>query len=166
MVKIAATSPMPIAYFITWANYGTWLPGDQRGWILRGRGVKPPDPVREMEAQAILTADACILDEKQRRCVEKTISKHCKIRKWTLHAVNCRTSHVHVVVSAKAEPNIVREQFKAWATRNLKELDRSRLEKGEVTEIRDNWWAERGWNDFIDDDESLTAAIEYVRDCQ
>ena len=127
MAKIAQTSPMPIAYFLTWANYGTWLPGDQRCWLLHGRGVKPPNPVLERAVAARMTDDACILDDEQRLCVEKTIADHCKIRQWILHAVNCRTTHVHVVVSAKPKPDVVREQFKAWATRKLKELARSRL---------------------------------------
>jgi hypothetical protein len=27
--------PMPeaLAYFLTWTTYGTWLPGDERGWV-------------------------------------------------------------------------------------------------------------------------------------
>ncbi len=23
----------PIGYFLTWVTYGTWLPGDARGWV-------------------------------------------------------------------------------------------------------------------------------------
>ena len=22
----------PLAFFLTWTTYGTWLPGDERGW--------------------------------------------------------------------------------------------------------------------------------------
>jgi hypothetical protein len=25
----------PIAYFLTWTTYGTWLPGDERGWYAK-----------------------------------------------------------------------------------------------------------------------------------
>jgi hypothetical protein len=29
----------PIGYFLTWVTYGTWLPGDARGWVqLEQRG--------------------------------------------------------------------------------------------------------------------------------
>jgi hypothetical protein len=38
-----------------------------------------------------------------------------------LHAVNCRSNHVHVVVTANRDPDEVREQFKAWCTRRLKQ---------------------------------------------
>jgi hypothetical protein len=39
-----------IAYHLTWATYGTWLPGDARGWVKWGElGIKPPDPERERD---------------------------------------------------------------------------------------------------------------------
>ena len=96
--------PMPevLAYFLTWPTYGTWLPGDQRGWVKRGEGFQLPDSVRELDAQALMTEDACLLDDEQRRLVEGTIADHCRIRGWHLHVVNCRTNHVHVVVMQTA----------------------------------------------------------------
>ena len=72
-----------------------------------------------------MTEDACILDLEQRRLVEKTIADHCRIRGWELHAVNCRTNHLHVVVTADRDADTVREQFKAWCTRKLKEQQRT-----------------------------------------
>src|SRR5262245_48578581 len=113
--------PEPLAYFLTWATYGTWLPGDERGWVKYGYGWQLPDPIRKLEAEARMTEEACILDPEQRRLVENTIANHCRIRGWQLHAVNCRTNHLHVVVSAARDADTVREQFKAWCTRKLKE---------------------------------------------
>ena len=47
--------------------------------------------------------------------------------------------------------------LKAWATRCLKEnFDKN----------RDHWWAERGSIRYINDDDSLEAAIIYVRDAE
>src|SRR5262245_38486962 len=82
----------PLAYFITWSTYGTWLPGDERGWVEYRRGWQLPNPVRELEALAAMTEDACILNTALRTLVEKTIADHCRIRGWLLHAVNCRTN--------------------------------------------------------------------------
>ncbi|HEY4759750.1 MAG TPA: transposase [Thermoguttaceae bacterium] len=104
---------------------------------------------------------ACVLDEQQRRIVERTITEHCKIRGWELYAVNCRTKHVHVVVSANLEPEEMRDQFKAWCTRRLKENERSR-NQGD----RKKWWTECGSQRYIGDEESLEDAIRYVLDCQ
>ena len=37
-----APQPEPIAYLITWTTYGTWLSGDERGWVKRGQGSNYP----------------------------------------------------------------------------------------------------------------------------
>jgi REP element-mobilizing transposase RayT len=141
-----------------------------------------------------MTEDACSLDNEQRKLVETTIADHCRIRGWYLHTVNCRTNHVHVVVTASRDPDEVREQFKAWCTRKLKELQQSRTRSATlarrasegrlparrasegrlparraseaVSDIRRNWWTERGSKRFIGDEESLEAVIRYVRDLQ
>lgn len=60
----------PIAFFIRIATYGTWFPGDARGWVEYQKGWKLPDPVRELEAKAKMIADACILTSHQRSTVE------------------------------------------------------------------------------------------------
>ena len=162
--------PEPLAYFLTWCTYGTWLPGDERGWIEYGHGWQLPDVVRKLEAEARMTEDACRLDGEQRDVVERQIAETCNIRGWELHAVNCRSNHAHVVVTADQAPKIVRNQLKAWCTRRLKELEAVRHDaQGRVvdaTTLRENWWAERGNQRFINDSESLEAAILYVRDGQ
>jgi len=58
-----------------------------------------------------MTAQACRLSAAQRRLVEETIVAHCTLRRWVLHAVSCRTNHVHVVVSAGAHPDRIRDQL-------------------------------------------------------
>ena len=157
----------PLGFFITWSTYGTWLPGDARGWVEYRHGWQLPDPARELEAAAVMTEDACRLDHEQRELVEQTIRDHCAKRTWVLHAVNCRSNHLHVVVTAPCHPDRVRVQFKAWCTRKLKELEAARMaQSGETGPIRENWWAERGSRRFINDENSLEAAILYVRDGQ
>ena len=115
--------PEPLAYFLTWSTYGTWLPGDERGWIEYRRGWQLPDAVRKLEAEARMTEDACRFDGEQRDVVERQIAETCNVRGWELHAVNCRSNHAHVVVTADQAPKIVRNQLKAWCTRRLKELE-------------------------------------------
>ena len=159
--------PDPIAYFLTWATYGTWLPGDERGWIEFRRGWHLPDPARKLEAEASMTEDACLLNADQRQVVEATIAEHCRIRNWVLHAVNCRSNHLHVVVTAPGyHPDVVREQFKAWCTRRLKEHAHTNPTRQRGSQVRDQWWAERGSKRYINDPDSLEAAIFYVRDGQ
>jgi len=163
--------PEALAYFLTWPTYGTWLPGDERGWVQYRRGMRLPDPILKREAAARMTEDACCLNAEQRRLVETTIADHCRVRGWTLYAVNCRSNHVHVVVAANRDPKEVREQFKAWCTRRLKAREQESRHglsaPAEIDEtIRENWWAERGSAIYINDEEGLEAVIHYVLDEQ
>jgi REP element-mobilizing transposase RayT len=148
----------PIGYFLTWVTYGAWLPGDARGWVEFSHGWKLPDPVREIEAAANMAEGACRLSHAQRDAVEQQITETCRHRGWHLHAVNCRSNHVHVVVSA-ADIRLkkIRTDLKAWATRRLKQ---------QFGPERENWWAERGSIRFLFDDTNLEAAILYVADGQ
>src|SRR5205823_3549622 len=126
----------PLAYHITWTTYGTWLPGDARGWVKDG---EPPalcegDPGLEAGMRARMTDDAVVLSDAQRELVEATIRGVVEYRKWGLHALNVRTNHVHLVVTADVHPDTVMEQLKAWCSRRLSEqLGRKR-----------KWWTEHG----------------------
>lgn len=155
--------PEPLGFFITWTTYGTWLPGDERGWIWHGKGLQLPNQARREFAQELMTEAPFVLDDVQRGLVEETVGKHCQIREWELHVVNCRTNHVHVVVSANRDPDDVRDQLKAWGTRKLKAWDQERT--GRLSH-RENWWTEKGSCRFLGDEQSLAAAIVYVRDFQ
>ena len=112
----------PIAYFITWTAYGTWLPGDERGWNQKGNfETLAPNPLAKDAAIAKMKEAPFLLSIEDRRIVNETIMAHCEIRAWDLHAVNVRSNHVHVVVTAvDYKPDVVASQFKAWSTRKLK----------------------------------------------
>ena len=91
----------PLAYFITWTTYGTWLHGDERGSFARGKGYEPASERRRLAAEALMTDDPVRLTPDQRAAVEAAIIDHCTSQGWDLHACNVRTNHVHVVVSAR-----------------------------------------------------------------
>ena len=45
----------PLAYFLTWTTYGTWLPGDERGWNRKGvPEILPPNALFVEMAQSQL----------------------------------------------------------------------------------------------------------------
>jgi REP element-mobilizing transposase RayT len=167
MSKDSSVVPMsdPLAYFLTWTTYGTWLPGDERGWVERPGRFRSPDPRLQAAARSLMTEEPCLLAPEQRRVVEETIARHCAIRRWQLHAVNCRTNHVHVVVTTKVPPNVVRNQFKSWCTRRLKELQQAK-KADSPQPVRANWWTERGSERYLNDEQSLAEAIQYVLERQ
>jgi REP element-mobilizing transposase RayT len=161
----------PLGYLLTWTTYGTWLPGDDRGWVESGKfGIQRPNPSRLLMARRYMTASPVILDLSQRRIVEATIRDHCQIRHWTLHAVNVRSNHVHVVVTANIPPEGVMRQLKAWCSRRLTEAPappaRSASEGRATRNGQKRWWTEHGSTKWINDEEYLMNAIRYVLEGQ
>lgn len=148
----------PLAYFITWTTYGTWLPGDERGWNQKGNpGLQPPNAFLEDINRARMKEDEFRLSVDQRTVIEATVRKHIEIRDWTLHAINPRSNHVHVVVTAPGYgPKVVRDQFKAWCTRKLKCAGAARV----------RFWTEGGSCRWLNTEDELDAAIVYVTECQ
>ncbi|HEX4588901.1 MAG TPA: hypothetical protein VH120_03170 [Gemmataceae bacterium] len=154
----------PIAYFITWTTYGTWLSGDQRGWIKRGQWVvQPPDPELELRSRQAMTGDFIVLTPEQRAIVDQVVVDHCRIRNWVLHARNVRTNHVHLVLSAPVHPRVIREQLKAWASRRLSDAAALR---GHGRDGRRRWWTEKGDIEWIRDEDNLERVIHYVLELQ
>ena len=90
----------PIAFFLTWVTYGTWLPGDARGWVEYKQGWQLPSPTLEADCNARMIDRAVRLSLDQRMAVERQIQDTCCHGGWHLYAGNCRTNHVHTVVTA------------------------------------------------------------------
>ena len=150
----------PLACFLTWTCYGTWLHGDNRGSVdllhnTPGTPLLDADPDRTQGVRRTLRDPAYFLSDAARAVVRKVIEDHCQFRGWTLLAANARTNHVHVVVQAPSiSPEIVLNQFKAWATRRLREA-------GLVDECV-TIWTRHGSTRYLDTMSSVEAAVRYV----
>jgi hypothetical protein len=108
----------PLAYFISFRSYGTWLHGDERGSIDRFNNryrdpYIPPNETWQRHNRNQLKTDPFILGARERGSVEKAIRETCKIRKWDLQAFNVRTNHVHTVVTANRKPELVLKCFQS-----------------------------------------------------
>jgi hypothetical protein len=155
-----------LAYFLTWTIYGTWLSGDERGWIKkRTAGIQPPNWRLQDEMRDRMVEETTTLSDVQRRIVEETIAAHCAIREWQSHAVNARTNHVHVVVAADRDPDDVMNQLKAWCSRKLSD-HASLKERVAVKAGRRHWFTEGGDKELIYDEDHLRSAIRYVLEGQ
>ena len=148
----------PIAYFITWTCYGTWLSGDERGWHEWGKGgLQPANVFLKSAAETKMKETEFLLSKDDRRIVETTVAEHCRIRQWILHKVNSRSNHVHVVVTAPGyAPETVRDQLKAWCTRKLKPH----------YHVRKQFWTEGASCRSINHECDLDSVIEYAGDTQ
>ena len=149
----------PLACFISFRCYGTWLHGDERGSIDRfhnryGDPYIPPNKPWKQYNKRKLKADPFILGARERKAVEKAIRETCKIRKWSLLAFNVRTNHVHTVVTADRKPELVLNAFKANATRQLRE---EHLWPHDFSP-----WADKGSKRRLWNERSVANAIDYV----
>ena len=149
----------PIAYFITFHTYGTWLHGDDRGSVDRhhntfGNMTLPPDAKKSASEQALLKGDFLILNESRRENVGKTIRAVCDFKGWHVLALNVRTNHVHIVISAESTPERVMNTLKSWATRRLTEA--GLIQHGQKV------WTRHGSTRYIWDQKSIEAAIAYT----
>jgi REP element-mobilizing transposase RayT len=155
-----------LIYFITWTTYGTWLHGDARGWVKAGiHGIQQPDPELERQVRDLMVEAEVKLSLSQRAIVEQTIRDHCRIRNWTLHAVNARTNHIHAVVSADRDINEVMNQLKAWCSRKLSD-DAGLTQTVAKKAGRRHWFTEDGDKEMIHDEEHLNNTIRYVMEGQ
>ena len=82
----------------------------------------------------------------------------------TLHMCTCpllARDRLIGLANSAATPGRPSDQFKAWCTRRLKERERSR-----APAVREHWFTERGWDEYIDDEEALANVIAYVYEGQ
>ncbi len=147
-----------IAIFITWTTYGTWLPGDSRGWRRRKGGQQLPRLLLEEWCRKQMQGEAVLLKAHDRETVEEACRQHCEHRGWHLFAVNARTNHVHVVVAADSAPQTVRDQLKANCTGALRRQD---------TPLNvERTWTRGGDCEILDTDQEIESAVIYVNDAQ
>jgi REP element-mobilizing transposase RayT len=150
----------PLAYFLTWTTYGSWLPGDERGWVDRrrrhGEIVDKPEPLLEKHARELLKGSAVVLDEGMRTAAEAAIGSVSDEFGWMIHALAVRSNHVHIVVTAREEaPGKVMGLMKRRGTQALNGLNAGCEKK--------RWWTEDGSKRLLYTEKAVVAAVEYVK---
>ena len=157
-------------WLLTWTTYGTWLPGDPRGFVSEVRtdsGAKalhntpgtPCDadlPPLQAYASSVMTEDAVYLDLAQAEALAGQLRETAAHRGWRLLALAVMANHVHVLVGVPGDPDPEKllADFKAWRTR--------RLNGGWGR--RAHWWTQGGSRRPKKTAAALRAAIAYVRD--
>ena len=86
-LPLTAERADPIKLFLTWTTYGTWLPGDNRGWRKEKKGAQRPQPLLEEWCRDQMKDSPVVLTVTQRNEVENVIREHCEVRGWELGAV-------------------------------------------------------------------------------
>lgn len=167
-------------WLLTSTTYGTWLPGDARGFVGRVWESRQDDPDREALRQnhnrpgteydvAIgglaqasverMKGEPIYLDAGQAQVVLAQFQETANYRGWTLQAASVMANHFHLVVSADdlVQSEDLLRDFKSYASRRLNE----RYGKP----ANGTWWTSKGSKRPIRlDGDGLVRPICYVLD--
>ncbi len=149
----------PLAFFITFTCYGTWLHGRENGSVDKGHNSfgtpwLPPDPEREKAMRDRMDQPPYLLDEPRRRLVLQSVQNVSTYRGWQLLALHVRSNHVHSVVQGEVDPERIMNDFKSYASRSLNEANLD--EKGRKR------WTRHGSTEYLWTPERVESAVNYT----
>jgi len=157
-------------WLLTWTTYGTWLPGEERGFVSNVRVGPGPEvrhnvpgtpydramPGLKAAARAQMKGEPVALTAEQAAAVLAQLIETATYRGWTLMAAAVMWNHAHVVVGAPGDPDpaTLLRDFKSYAAR--------RLNRTWGKPAGGTWWTESGSRRNLPDDAAVTGAVEYV----
>lgn len=161
---------MTKCWLLTWTTYGTWLPGDERGFVSpvqdeSGKRVihniyeTPYDadmPKLRAYAARIQRQETVWLTQEQADATAKQFHETAIHRNWRLHVFAIMANHVHVVVEASEQVpgEKLLGDFKSYSTRCLRAL------AGNPRYIP---WTEKGSKRLLPNEQAVEDAITYVQ---
>ena len=157
-------------WLLTSTTYGTWLPGDERGFVspieigvgpqirqnTPGTPYDADMPGYERSAAAALKCPPIYFSVAQARAILAQLHETTNHRGWRLCATAVMANHMHIVVGVPGdpEPAALLRDYKAYASRTLNN-NWSKPESG-------TWWTESGSKRKLPDDDAVVAAVRYV----
>ncbi len=145
-------------FLITFACYGSWLPGVPGAVSRRQNQFGSPltesgDP-RDFKSGGFAAQEPYLLDASRRCAVLESVEQVCRFRGWMLLAAHVRTNHVHVVVMAETKPETVMNALKAYSSGALNDLG--------LDFVGRKRWARHGSTRYLWTRDSVANAIRYV----
>ncbi len=164
-------------WLLTSTTYGTWLPGDERGFVGRVWDARPDDPATDAlrlehdrpdqpydadiaglkrESQRLMKGSPVWLTREQADSVLAQFLETTTFRGWALHAASIMANHFHAIVEA---PDDVRSDdilgdLKSYASR--------RLNKAYGKPIGGTWWTASGSKRPLREIDRLHVPIMYT----
>jgi REP element-mobilizing transposase RayT len=159
-------------WLLTWTTYGSWLPGDPRGFVseqVDASGTKfiHNTPGTDYDAGNRRLRDAMLqrlkgsgvrLSVAHAEVLRNQFLETATVREWRLLAISIMANHIHLVVGVRGDPDHSRilGDFKSYASRALNRI----FGRPGATA----WWTESGSKRKLPRDDSVLAAVRYVRD--
>jgi REP element-mobilizing transposase RayT len=158
-------------WLLTTTTYGSWLPGDARGFVsnVRADGHGPEvrhnrvgeDYDRDMpwlqtHARASCQGEIIRLDYSHADILLRQFQETCGHRKWRMLATAIMRTHVHVVLGVPGDPRpeTLLQDLKSYGSRALSK------EFGKPGAPR--WWTEGGSRRKLSTHLDVIAAVRYV----
>ena len=158
-------------WFLTWTTYGTWLPGDDRGFVGLGPdetgqlvyhnqfGTPPASPNERLRqsAERSLKSPPIVLNLAQAKALFEQFQETATIRRWLLIAVGIMHTHLHLVagVPGDPDPEKILGDFKAYGSRCLNQT------WGQPPS--ETWWTTGGSKRKLADERAVEAVVQYIR---
>lgn len=157
-------------WLLTWTTYGTWLPGDDRGFVSRiqlsdEQKIKHNLPNTEYDAKRrgmslyatkLLKSEPVRLNETQANELATQFFETASVKQWAILALAIMSNHVHIVVAVAGdpEPETILSQLKSYGSRALNRIY-GRQPSG-------TWWTASGSRRKLPDEAAVNAGIHYV----
>ncbi|MGC8542077.1 MAG: transposase [Phycisphaerae bacterium] len=160
----------PFALFLTWTTYGTWLPGDKRGYVsntlkpdgryeTKNNRVSTPYDAESVAtyaaAQAAQKYDAVWLTAAQAQVAAQALCAAAQDRDWQIVRAAIMSNHVHVLTTGC--PNDA-----AMVLRIYKGVSSAKISAAHGKAVR--WWTHGGSQRYLNDAAGIAAVERYIRD--
>jgi REP element-mobilizing transposase RayT len=108
-----------IAYMVTWTTYGTWLQGDERGYVKDGKTFEPNPNLKQSNLSSL--KQIIKLTKQQKITAQTAILEEAKRINHKIYAIAVYTNHIHIVAENNQIPiSQVTARYKNVATTALK----------------------------------------------
>lgn len=92
-----------VGYMITWTTFGTWLQGDERGYVKNGQTL-PGNKALQIANKTLQSQDTVRLSKNKQQIVQTAIMKQAQSRNHHIYALAVQSNHIHMVLENTPEP--------------------------------------------------------------
>jgi len=99
-----------VTYHFTFHAYRTWNADRPQGFVLRGKGIQPPNPTLARKYDKRASQPMTVFLERHQRTLIWLAWDACERRNWRLHQIATDPTHVHLLVSFSSSG----QKFQPW----------------------------------------------------
>jgi len=92
-----------LGYMVTFTTYGTWLQGDERGWVKEGIIYEENEELHNVN-ESNLKGEVVRLKKREKEIVLEAICRKAEARGEKILAISVWSNHVHIVQRYSRRP--------------------------------------------------------------